>query len=133
MIFIGLISYSAYLWHWPLISFSRYGLFEATLLLNSFIFLITLLLAWLSYLYIEQPFRYTKGTMTVVLSRQYLMPSSVLMLIAIDSYQLDGYGLRLLYNTYQQKEQAALTEVKPAFSYTTAVLVAFYIDFTHFL
>lgn len=58
MVFVGLVSYSWYLWHWPVISFFRYlpglkfnGLTGAICLLISFG------LAVLSWRYIERPFR----------------------------------------------------------------------------
>ena len=58
LVFIGLISYSFYLWHQPFLAFGRhfYGnnlssLNVSTLLISSFIFSI------LSYFYIEKPFR----------------------------------------------------------------------------
>jgi len=58
LVFVGLISYSLYLWHWPLYVFSRYVLFRdlspvetATLIVASFV------LAILSWQFIERPFR----------------------------------------------------------------------------
>jgi peptidoglycan/LPS O-acetylase OafA/YrhL len=58
MTFIGLISYSWYLWHWPLMSFARIvsgGLLSAPRAVLIAVF--SLLLAVLSYYSIEQPFR----------------------------------------------------------------------------
>lgn len=56
---IGLISYSLYLWHWPLVVFLRYilvrDLMPGEMLLA---FLAMLLLAYGSWRYIEQPFRH---------------------------------------------------------------------------
>jgi peptidoglycan/LPS O-acetylase OafA/YrhL len=59
---IGLISYSLYLWHWPLLVFARYLVFrdlsgvETTILIAlSFVF------AALSWRYVEQPFRAAHG------------------------------------------------------------------------
>ncbi|KAI93240.1 acyltransferase [Rhodomicrobium udaipurense JA643] len=58
LVAIGLISYSAYLWHQPLLAFARIrnisppeGLLLAVLLLATFV------LAWLSWRFVEQPFR----------------------------------------------------------------------------
>ena len=56
MVWIGLISYSLYLWHWPLLAFYRMHAGESMqvrLLLCAF----AVLLAIGSYRYIEQPFR----------------------------------------------------------------------------
>ena len=56
--FVGLISYSLYLWHWPLLVFAHYyniralsGAQAASIVIASFV------LAVLSWAYVEQPFR----------------------------------------------------------------------------
>lgn len=55
---IGLISYSAYLWHQPLFSFSKHlSLTEPTLLTLLTLALLSLVLAYLSWRFIEAPFR----------------------------------------------------------------------------
>lgn len=55
---IGLISYSAYLWHQPLFAFERIRSLEHTSLsLMSLLSLISLLLGYFSWRYIEKPFR----------------------------------------------------------------------------
>lgn len=58
LVFIGVISYSLYLWHWPLIVFSQYfaagdlnGAETVAVILSS------LLVAFLSFEFIERPFR----------------------------------------------------------------------------
>ena len=62
LVFLGLISYSLYLWHWPLIVFARYALGEdlpphwAACLL-----FVSICLAALSWRFIEQPFRGRKS------------------------------------------------------------------------
>ena len=55
---IGLISYSAYLWHQPLFAFARICSVEhPSLLLMSLLSLTSLALAYLSWRFIEKPFR----------------------------------------------------------------------------
>ncbi|WP_347252592.1 acyltransferase family protein [Legionella sp.] len=59
MVAIGLMSFSLYLWHWPLLSFAR--LMEQGMPSKSIRILcvgISFLLAFLSYLSIEKPFRF---------------------------------------------------------------------------
>lgn len=63
MVGIGLISYSLYLVHWPLIVFYKYWNFKAFglpdyLLLSA----VSLLLSWLMYRYIETPLRKPKAS-----------------------------------------------------------------------
>lgn len=65
--FVGLVSYSFYLWHWPIIVFYRYhfmqephGLLERGMLIG-----ITFLVAVLSWHFIEKPFRAKRTTPNV--------------------------------------------------------------------
>jgi peptidoglycan/LPS O-acetylase OafA/YrhL len=57
--FIGQISYSLYLWHWPLFAFARFS--KAGLVLDAGekveLFALTVLLSYLSWRFVEQPFR----------------------------------------------------------------------------
>lgn len=58
MVAVGLISYSAYLWHQPLYALSRvYGVVERGPWVYGVLILATLVLAWLSWRFVEQPFR----------------------------------------------------------------------------
>ena len=55
---IGLISYSAYLWHQPLFAFARIrSAFEPSVAVFSLLILASLALAYLSWRYVERPFR----------------------------------------------------------------------------
>ena len=55
---LGLISYSAYLWHQPLFAFARYQtLGELSASLALFLSACTLVLAYFSWRFVEQPFR----------------------------------------------------------------------------
>jgi peptidoglycan/LPS O-acetylase OafA/YrhL len=55
---LGLISYSAYLWHQPIFSFARHRSFtEPTPLFLFALTLMTLTVAYLSWRFVEQPFR----------------------------------------------------------------------------
>ena len=62
LIFIGLISYSLYLWHWPVASFLKYV--SADSLSKSFIFFgifLTFILSFYSWNYVERPFLQNKS------------------------------------------------------------------------
>ena len=54
---IGLISYSAYLWHWPLFTFSRLRLVEPSDYKMALLLLLSFGLGYLSWKFIEKPFR----------------------------------------------------------------------------
>jgi peptidoglycan/LPS O-acetylase OafA/YrhL len=61
--FFGQISYSLYLWHWPLFTFARFS--KSSLMLDPFdkvaLFALTVAISYLSWQYVEQPFR--KGSL----------------------------------------------------------------------
>lgn len=60
---IGLISYSAYLWHQPLFAFARHANTEETsVIIMLFLAVISLLLAYFSWKFVETPFRKGKFT-----------------------------------------------------------------------
>jgi peptidoglycan/LPS O-acetylase OafA/YrhL/lysophospholipase L1-like esterase len=57
--FFGRISYSLYLWHWPLFTFARFS--KSSLVLDAFdkvaLFAATVAISYLSWRFVEQPFR----------------------------------------------------------------------------
>jgi len=59
LVFVGRISYSLYLWHWPLLVFWRHYTNGAALTQSAAagIGVCSVLAAWLSFAFIEQPFR----------------------------------------------------------------------------
>ncbi len=62
LVWIGLISYPLYLWHWPLLTFARIleGGKQPPTATRIAIFGLTFLLAWLTYRLIEKPIRFNK-------------------------------------------------------------------------
>lgn len=60
LVSVGLISYSAYLWHQPLFAFARIqSIFEPSPLIMAALAMLSLVLAYFSWRYIEKPFRKT--------------------------------------------------------------------------
>lgn len=58
MVFVGLISYPLYLWHWPLLSFLRIIELSPTRAQRLAALVLAFLLAWLTYRLIERPVRF---------------------------------------------------------------------------
>ena len=62
LVFLGQISYSLYLWHWPIISFVRYRTSDhIPMWVDIVVVLLSILLAYISWKLIENPFR--RGTL----------------------------------------------------------------------
>lgn len=118
MVWVGLISYSAYLWHWPLLAFFRYGQPNIPLPDQVVIFCITLLLAWLSYRYIETPARRSNRKAVQIFIRQYIIPAGAIAFLAVLSVKLDGYGLRWFSDDYKETLMTLRDEVLPDYRYS---------------
>lgn len=96
VVFVGLISYSAYLWHQPLFAFARLGETEK-LGIDKVVFLIalTFVLAYVSWRYVEAPFRNKHK-----ISRQKIFAygaagSVAFLAIGLTGYQTNGFESRL--------------------------------------
>ncbi|HET7104543.1 MAG TPA: acyltransferase family protein [Terracidiphilus sp.] len=58
LVWVGLISYSLYLWHWPILVFGRiFGHGVLTPAQRIACFVLTFIVSWLSWRYVEVPFR----------------------------------------------------------------------------
>ena len=95
LVWIGLISYSSYLWHWPLLAFYRYGHQSVGAFAGVAIFVLSLSLAWLTYYYIERPARLSKASTALIFLRHYIAPAGALACLALGAWKIDGFGLRL--------------------------------------
>ncbi|MEM7081433.1 MAG: acyltransferase family protein [Pseudomonadota bacterium] len=100
LVWIGLVSYSAYLWHWPLLAFLHYGGFNLSLALGVAVFVLTFTLAWLSYRFVEQPLRRSSDSFIPLALKQFVVPSLLISILIGVSMKTDGYGLRS--DTYRQ-------------------------------
>lgn len=113
LIFVGLISYSAYLWHWPLIAFTRYAGISIDLQIGTLLFILTLLLATASYYWVERPTRRYQGTAIQVILYQYVTPTSVLLALSFTLVMTRGY---FLHNNANQYANLSST-TKPAYAF----------------
>ena len=95
---IGLISYSLYLWHYPIFAFARIiDIFQKGLFVNLLLVIIILVLSIFSYYFIERPARNKNSKFKVVLSL-ILILISILVALNINIIQKDGYKHRLDFN-----------------------------------
>ena len=103
--FTGKISYSWYLWHWPLFAFARLAV-EDTLPLSAAITLIAIsfLLATLSWRFIEQPFRHSQTPPIPLLTRCAAITFTVCILCTALWFT---HGLPQRYPQLAQQESSA--------------------------
>ena len=81
---IGLISYSLYLWHYPIFVFDRILYFSNDSFLKLFlIFVLIFTLSFLSYRFIEKPSRNQKNNFKIILSSILFTTSVVLIFLLI--------------------------------------------------
>jgi peptidoglycan/LPS O-acetylase OafA/YrhL len=101
--FFGQISYSLYLWHWPLFTFARFS--KAGLVLDAgdkvALFALTVLISWLSWRFVEQPFRRRRLAPTRAAAFRIAGVSSAILLTA-------GLGGIYLSQTASDTDRAAL-------------------------
>ncbi|HIP13449.1 MAG TPA: acyltransferase [Arcobacter sp.] len=75
---IGLVSYSAYLWHWPILAFLRYSLIDIDLTVSILVIIITFILATISYFFIESPLRRNDTSTRKVFLFYFIIPTLVI-------------------------------------------------------
>ena len=110
---IGLISYSAYLWHQPLFAFARIrSITEPSMWLMAGLALAVFPLAWLTWRYVETPFR-NKGKL-VTISRPRLIRLSSATAIGLFGFGVAGHltwGYPLRLSTFDKAVMDAATPV----------------------
>lgn len=94
LVAIGLLSYSAYLWHWPLLAFYRYEHAEISQTAAWGILILTFVLAGLSYRLIERPARASAAPALRVVVMQYAIPAYLVACTALFVIYYDGFGIR---------------------------------------
>lgn len=83
MVFLGGISYSMYLWHWPPLALMHYQLIDLTWLNQTTLIAAVVLLSWLSHRFVENRYRYRPWTLRRAFLIFILLPA--LMIWAIQS------------------------------------------------
>lgn len=92
---IGLISYSVYLWHQPLFAFSKHVSVEPVgLVSSSLLALLAFVLGFLSWRFVEQPFRVGQNIGRKALFRMALVGSVAFMLAGAAGVMTHGFAGR---------------------------------------
>ncbi len=104
LVYIGLMSYSIYLWHQPIFSFYRHYSYESiTYLTKLILILITLLISYFSWKIIEIPFRSKKNISTKNIFSITTLAS--LLFIVIGFMGLNGKVYEKLYLSYLEDRE----------------------------
>lgn len=79
LVFTGLISYSLYIWHWPLFALIRYLGIEETPVVLFCLFSLTFIIAYLSWRFIEKPMRqFNKMAFGYSLTCLFILPAAII-------------------------------------------------------
>ncbi len=95
LVFIGLISYSLYLWHWPITVYLKMAF--SHVYLNEIILVLSLLLSIITYLFVEKPFRgngiYSLGLSTKL--KSLLIMATLIITLSLCVIYTNGFPGRL--------------------------------------
>lgn len=95
-VWVGLISYSAYLWHFPIFAFSRINSDEPQFSDKLEIIAASFFLSVLSYKFIERPLRSRKTVNSKFFFIYVLICTSLVLCLAIITKERDGFPSRFL-------------------------------------
>jgi peptidoglycan/LPS O-acetylase OafA/YrhL len=87
LVWIGLISYPLYLWHWAILSFAKISSQDfISLKMRFVILLLSIFLAWMTYQFVEKPIRFGKNNKSKV-----PILCSLMLLIGLSGVALDKF------------------------------------------
>jgi hypothetical protein len=107
-VFVGLLSYSLYLWHWPIITYMRYVTFDEELsaLTTVFCLLLTIVLSWLSWRFVETPMRKLRLSFAKVAMFFFIAPLVMVLALHQLARKTDGH---LWYEAQPLIEEMSIT------------------------
>jgi peptidoglycan/LPS O-acetylase OafA/YrhL len=97
MVFIGLLSYSLYLWHWPILAYCKYSMpgTDLSVTVGVLVLVASFALAYLSWRFVERPFRQPKEIARVRRSLSVIAGAALLtMFFSIVVYSSSGLPSR---------------------------------------
>ncbi|WP_085301683.1 acyltransferase family protein [Colwellia polaris] len=108
LVFIGLISYPMYLWHWPIIAYLNYLNYELDYIVGSSVILITIILAIFTWHFIEGTLKKIKLKNSTVFINMFAIPTLIVICIAYMIVNNDGYENRFSSNNKYLDIKSAL-------------------------
>ena len=120
--YLGLISYSLYLWHHPIFSFAKIiGITEKDLLIKLFLIILSIFLASLTYRYIEKPFRGSNKRI-INFNKFKVLAGAIILIITLTytsvDYQKKQYPT-ITHDLYEKTWLSTKTYFRPCFQRKT--------------
>lgn len=114
MVFVGLISYPLYLWHWPILSFARIVESEMPAWeIRIAAIAVSFVLAWLTYRLVERPIRF--GQKSWVKTAILVALLAIVGYVGFNTYSREGLAFRPISRHFQ--EYTKITNVYEYFNY----------------
>nr|WP_179210337.1 acyltransferase family protein [Crenothrix polyspora] len=112
---IGLVSYSAYLWHWPILAFLRYALVKVDVPIMAGVMVATFTMASLSYFCVEQPLRKRKTSQKNIFVWYFSVPVVMIATLSVLMIHLISVKNPALYDW--KSYRAVNADTRAAFAY----------------
>jgi len=94
---IGLVSYSAYLWHWPVLAFLRYALIDIDVIVAVAVLVFTFTMATVSYFFIESPLRKNDVGTKNIFIWYFIVPAIAIIALSVITTQAIKHKNNLLF------------------------------------
>ena len=123
MVFLGLISYSLYLWHWPIISYLNYLNIEIGPLVGSTVAVGSILLAWLSWRFVEVPMRRSGAALSFqrVFFLRFAIPIVALFIVGGTIIHSNGFPQRFDPRVAEFDQMLDANSLRPGCDVPTAM------------
>ena len=112
LLFFGLISYSLYLWHYPILSLSERIIFNQGIDTKFYLIILSIFLSYLSYFFLEKKLK-KDFKITIIFSFSFLILSVVLVYSIISSL---GYPERLNITKFYKQNLLDIKVPKPKYN-----------------
>ncbi|WP_170175512.1 acyltransferase family protein [Glycocaulis alkaliphilus] len=114
VVWIGLLSYSLYLWHWPILAYSRY-MFGDLLLAHQLVAIaLTFGLSAASYYFIETPVRHSRASFSRLFTVHFAAPALMIALVVGVVVMTGGYAWRYFDAGYRASVASYEGAAEPA-------------------
>jgi peptidoglycan/LPS O-acetylase OafA/YrhL len=116
MVMIGLISYSLYLWHWPVLAFYRYLYGSLDNLIGFGLFGLMVILSIISYRFVEKPCRRLRWGFPRTMGIVFISGSLSILMVCAGMFLTKGFGIYALDEMYRHS-LIKLEPAPPAYKY----------------